>query len=71
VWPIDRLRARDLAHAARVDIQRFLDGLDPADTSMTFQRKEQGRRLARSTRGCQSSLSARRAKISTGGGARS
>jgi len=46
LWSTDRARARDLAHAARVDIQSFLDGLDPADQSMTFQRKQAAERLA-------------------------
>ena len=45
-WSRDPKRAQDLAHAARVDLQGFVDSLDPKDPSKAFLRKEQEGRLA-------------------------
>jgi hypothetical protein len=47
LWPSDPARAKDLAHAARVDLQSFLDSLDPADPGTQVMRRDKGAELAR------------------------
>jgi eukaryotic-like serine/threonine-protein kinase len=47
LWPTDRPRARDLAHAARVDIQSFIDEIPADDPSKAFLRKDQEKQLAK------------------------
>ena len=46
LWPADRTRARELAYAARVDIQGDLDSMPRDGTGWAHVRKEQGARLA-------------------------
>jgi hypothetical protein len=47
LWPSDPARAKDLAHAARVDLQSFLDSLDPADPGTAVMRRDKGSEIAR------------------------
>ncbi|HEU5058873.1 MAG TPA: serine/threonine-protein kinase [Kofleriaceae bacterium] len=46
LWPADRKRARELAYAARVDIQADIDSLPDQGAAARHVREEQGARLA-------------------------